>query len=212
MLTPVFNTLVSFRWFSFWFLSSRTRHLWGCHTSHSHLQPEGIVLYHFRWWGKFGIFTVLQKSFYITITMSVLSASPSGLENVGLRTRQPFIGWSDVLNTSSEHQCLQDIYTRQCCSRIHRILKDSHHVNHKLFQRLPFGKHLWSIKARRDGKGASSFRPYAARTIKTWHWTFSYSHCSLHLWRLLPLILLIYTLCMHFATAIFAFSWHISPY
>ena len=61
---------------------------------------------------------------------------------------------------------LQDIYTQRCRSRARRIIKDTHHPNHRLFEWLPSGKRLRSIRARTE-RLKRSFFPQATRILNS---------------------------------------------
>lgn len=55
---------------------------------------------------------------------------------------------------------IQEHHCPDCRTKPLRIIKDSHHPNHKLFQRLPSGRQLCSIKARTEMQ-RKSFSPQA---------------------------------------------------
>ena len=115
---------------------------------------------HLRRLMKLKTSTVLQKSFYIATLESVLRS---------------IVAWFGNCSSQSVRQCAQritrsalpslsGIYTRRRRFRANRIIKDVHQPNHKLFQWLPSGKRLHSLKARTE-KLRRSFSLQAIRTL-----------------------------------------------
>lgn len=98
---------------------------------------------------------------------------PTGFETLALRTSLHKLIWCANM---SEHHC-PDYRTKPL-----KIIKDIHHPNQKLFQRLPSGKQLCSIKARMEMQ-RKSFSPQATSFTNSWmpNRSLSYSHCTLHL-------------------------------
>lgn len=68
--------------------------------------------------------------------------------------------------TRSSHPSIEDIYTSRCRSSAAHIMGDSTHPAHRLFESLPSGKRLRSIKSRTT-RLKCSFYPEAVRLMNS---------------------------------------------
>ena len=50
--------------------------------------------------------------------------------------------------TGAKLPAIQDLYTRRCQSKVHKIVKDNSHPSHRLFSLLPHGKRYQRAKSR----------------------------------------------------------------
>jgi hypothetical protein len=66
--------------------------------------------------------------------------------------------------TGAELPVIQDLYTRRCQRKAHKIVNDSSHPSHRLFSLLPHGKRYRSTKSR-SRRLFNSFYPQVIRLL-----------------------------------------------
>lgn len=124
-------------------------------------------LYHLRRLRKFRIPSDMQKSFYSATIESVITGSITTW--YGNCTAQDKIALHRVVHaaekiTGAILPGLQDVYARRTKTRAQRIMKDTFHPSHSMFERLPSGKRLRSIRCRTE-RLRKSFFPQAIRFL-----------------------------------------------
>lgn len=141
---------------------------WTLHTS-TLIKKARQRLFHLRRLRKFKVSSKLLVTFYTATVGSVLSASITAwygsCSSQDRKALQRVIRCAERI-TRTALPGLQDIYTQRCKSRAGRIIRDTHHPNHKLFAWLPSGKRLRSIRARTE-RLKRSFFPQATRILNS---------------------------------------------
>jgi hypothetical protein len=61
---------------------------------------------------------------------------------------------------------IQDLYTRRCQRKAQKMVKDSRHINHRLFSLLPHGKQYQSAKSM-SKRLLNSFYPQTIRLLNS---------------------------------------------
>uniref|UniRef100_A0AAZ3P3X5 Alkylated DNA repair protein AlkB homologue 8 N-terminal domain-containing protein n=1 Tax=Oncorhynchus tshawytscha TaxID=74940 RepID=A0AAZ3P3X5_ONCTS len=118
---------------------------------------------------RFGMGPQILKRFYSCTIESILtgcitawygncSASVRKLLQRVVRTAQYITG--------VKLPAIQDLYTRRCQRKTHKIVKDFSHPSHRLFSLLPHGKRYRSAKSR-SKRLLNSFYPQAIRLLNT---------------------------------------------
>ena len=107
-----------------------------------------------------------NKSLIITIRYAAAIAKDKDRLQRVIRSAEKLIG----CNLPS----LQDLYTSRTLRRAGKIVADPSHPGHKLFETLPSGRRLWSIRTK-TSRHKNSFFPSATSLINKawsppWHW------------------------------------------
>ena len=141
---------------------------WSAHVSALIKRTQG-TLFHLRRLRKHTKSPALLKAFYSATVESVLANSiTSWYGNCSGQDRKRLtrVIKAAERTTRSTLPRLEDIYSKRCRAKAERIMKDSSHPDHHMFEWLRSGRRLRHLAARTE-RLKNSFFPQAIRALNT---------------------------------------------